>query len=68
MRRAFKKDIDLNKSSVGCTPCLNEAKKIKESQINKAEGEQQADILRAEGESKARIMIAEAEAKAIRGI
>ena len=30
MKRAFKKDLDLNKSSVGCTPCLNEAKKIKE--------------------------------------
>ena len=28
MRRAFKKDLDLNKSSVGCAPCHNEAMKI----------------------------------------
>ena len=28
MKRAFKKDLDLNKSSVGCAPCINEALKI----------------------------------------
>ena len=28
MKRAFKKDLDLNKSSVGCAPCHNEAMKI----------------------------------------
>tara|TARA_B100001996_G_C18499266_1_gene530864 strand:- start:620 stop:793 length:174 start_codon:yes stop_codon:yes gene_type:complete len=33
MKRAFKKDLDLNKSSVGCTPCSNEALKI-EKKVN----------------------------------
>ena len=28
MKRAFKKDLDLNKSSIGCAPCINEALKI----------------------------------------
>ena len=30
MKSAFKKDLDLNKSSVGCAPCTNEAFKIEE--------------------------------------
>tara|TARA_B100001996_G_scaffold274938_1_gene215674 strand:+ start:2244 stop:2417 length:174 start_codon:yes stop_codon:yes gene_type:complete len=33
MKRAFKKDLDLNKSTVGCAPCINEAYKI-EKKIN----------------------------------
>jgi len=33
MKRAFKKDLDLNKSSVGCAPCFDEALKI-EKKIN----------------------------------
>ena len=28
MKRAFKKDLDLNKSSVGCAPCIEEVYKI----------------------------------------
>ena len=33
MKHAFKKDLDLNKSSVGCAPCFDEALKI-EKKIN----------------------------------
>ena len=40
MKRAFKKDLDLNKSSVGCAPCINEALKIEK----KVEGRSFSDI------------------------
>ena len=40
MKRAFKKDLDLNKSSVGCAPCLNESKKIQK----KIDGRSLSDI------------------------
>ena len=40
MKRAFKKDLDLNKSSVGCAPCLNEALKIEK----KIDGRSMSDI------------------------
>ena len=33
MKRTDKRDLNLNKSSIGCPPCLNEAVKI-ERQIN----------------------------------
>ena len=34
MKRALKRHLNLNKSSFGCAPCLNEALKVKR-QINK---------------------------------
>ena len=30
MRRAVKKEINLNKLKTGCSPCLNEANKMKQ--------------------------------------
>ena len=40
MKRAFKKDLDLNKSSVGCAPCIEEVYKIEK----KIEGRSLSDI------------------------
>ena len=40
MKRASKKDLDLNKSSIGCAPCINEALKIEK----KVEGRSFSDI------------------------
>ena len=40
MKRAFKKDLDLNKSSIGCAPCINEALKIEK----KIDGRSLSDI------------------------
>ena len=34
LNQSSPKEIDLNKSSTGCAPCLNEAKKI-DRQVNK---------------------------------
>ena len=34
LNQSSPKEIDLNKSSTGCVPCLNEAKKI-DRQVNK---------------------------------
>ena len=34
MKRTYKRELNLNKSSVGCAPCLKEAIKI-EKKINK---------------------------------
>ena len=30
MRRTIKKDLNLNKLKTGCSPCLNEAKKMQQ--------------------------------------
>jgi hypothetical protein len=30
MRRTIKKDLNLNKLKTGCTPCLNEVKKMQQ--------------------------------------
>ena len=35
MRRADKKDLDLNKLKTGCSPCLNEAMKMKQQLSNR---------------------------------
>jgi len=40
MKRASKKDLDLNKSSIGCAPCINEALKIEK----KIDGRTLSDI------------------------
>ena len=40
MKRAFKKDLDLNKSSLGCAPCIEEVYKIEK----KIEGRSLSDI------------------------
>ena len=34
MKRTYKRELNLNRSSVGCAPCYNEALKI-DRQINK---------------------------------
>ena len=36
MKRTNKKEFSLNKSSTGCTPCLNEAAKIKKRVKNRS--------------------------------
>jgi hypothetical protein len=35
MRRANKKDLNLNKLKTGCSPCLNEAKKMQQKISNR---------------------------------
>ena len=35
MRRATKKDLNLNKLKTGCSPCLNEAKKMQQKISNR---------------------------------
>ena len=35
MRRATKKDLNLNKLKTGCTPCLEEAKKMQQKISNR---------------------------------
>ena len=35
MRRTIKKEINLNKLKTGCSPCLSEAKKMKEKISNR---------------------------------
>ena len=35
MRREIKKDLNLNKSKTGCSPCLNEAMKMKQQLSNR---------------------------------
>ena len=40
MKRTFKKDLDLNKSSLGCAPCIEEVYKIEK----KIEGRSLSDI------------------------
>ena len=35
MRRTIKKEINLNKLKTGCSPCLSEAKKMKENISNR---------------------------------
>ena len=35
MRRTIKKDLYLNKLKTGCTPCLNEAKKMQQKISNR---------------------------------
>ena len=35
MRRITKKDLNLNKLKTGCTPCLNEAKKMQQKLSNR---------------------------------
>ena len=36
MRRITKKDLNLNKLKTGCSPCLNEAKKMQEKVANRS--------------------------------
>jgi hypothetical protein len=35
MRRVDKKDLNLNKLKIGCSPCLNEAMKMKQKLLNR---------------------------------
>jgi hypothetical protein len=35
MRRTIKKDLNLNKLKTGCSPCLNEAKKMQQKISNR---------------------------------
>ena len=35
MRRIIKKDLNLNKLKTGCSPCLNEAKKMQQKLCDK---------------------------------
>ena len=35
MRRITKKDLNLNKLNTGCSPCLNEAKKMQQKISNR---------------------------------
>ena len=35
MRRTIKKEVDLNKLKTGCSPCLNEAKKMQQKISNR---------------------------------
>jgi len=35
MRRTIKKDLNLNKLKTGCSPCLNEANKMKQKLLNR---------------------------------
>ena len=35
MRRTIKKDLNLNKLKTGCTPCLNEVKKMQQKISNR---------------------------------
>jgi hypothetical protein len=35
MRRIIKKDLNLNKLKTGCSPCLNEANKMKQKLSNR---------------------------------
>ena len=35
MRRVDKKDLNLNKLKIGCSPCLNEAMKMKQQLLNR---------------------------------
>ena len=35
MRRAIKKDINLNKLKTGCSPCMSEAKKMEQKISNR---------------------------------
>ena len=35
MRRTIKKDLNLNKLKTGCSPCLNEAKKMQQKIANR---------------------------------
>ena len=35
MRRINKKDLNLNKLKTGCSPCLNEAKKMQQKLSNR---------------------------------
>ena len=35
MKRAIKKDLNLNKLKTGCSPCLNEAKQMQKKLSNK---------------------------------
>jgi hypothetical protein len=35
MRRIIKKDLNLNKLKTGCSPCLNEAKKMQQKISNR---------------------------------
>jgi|TARA_B100001093_G_scaffold511951_1_gene580862 hypothetical protein len=35
MRRATKKDLNLNKLKTGCSPCFNEAKKMQQKLSNR---------------------------------
>ena len=35
MRRTIKKEINLNKLKTGCSPCMSEAKKMKEKISNR---------------------------------
>ena len=35
MRRAIKKDINLNKLKTGCSPCINEAMKMQQKLSNR---------------------------------
>ena len=35
MRRAIKKDLNLNKLKTGCSPCLNEALKMQQKLSNR---------------------------------
>jgi hypothetical protein len=36
MRRIIKKDLNFNKFKTGCSPCLNEAKKMQEKVANRS--------------------------------
>ena len=36
MRRIIKKDLNLNRLKTGCSPCLNEAKKMQQKVANRS--------------------------------
>ena len=36
MRRIIKKDLNFNRFKTGCSPCLNEAKKMQEKVANRS--------------------------------
>ena len=56
MKRTFKKDLDLNKSSVGCAPCIKEAykieKKIEERSLSDIKIEEIKEIVNSLFENK----------------
>jgi hypothetical protein len=46
MRRANKKDLNLNKLKTGCSPCLNEARKMQQKLSNREISEIKLDEIK----------------------
>jgi hypothetical protein len=46
MRRATKKDLNLNQLRTGCSPCLNEAKKMQQKLSNREVSEIKIDEIK----------------------